>query len=129
MATWQDLRQYIKSRYPVMSEEGDGTLRLMFNLGNGRHQNVVVAGKMAAGLEYAVIWTPVCDEGHLPAREALARNMGMPIGALALMDGTMILRDTVLLKDLDVDEFEVPFQAITQAGDMLQYEFLRADPY
>lgn len=44
------------------------------------------------------------------------------------MDGTMILRDTVLLKDLDVDEFEVPFQAITQAGDMLQYEFLRADP-
>ena len=129
MATWNDLRQYIKSRYPIMSEESDGTLRLLFNLGNGRQQNVVVAGKVAAGIEYAVIWTPVCDEGYLPAREALSRNMGMPIGALALMNGTMILRDTVLLKDLDADEFEVPFQALTQAGDMLQQEFLGADPY
>jgi hypothetical protein len=129
MATWQDLRQYVKSNYQVLSEEADGTMRLVFDLGNGRHQNVVVAGKVAANVEYAVIWTPVCDEAQLPAREALARNMGMPIGALALMDGTIILRDTVLLKDLDVDEFEVPFRAITQAGDMLQYEFSRADPY
>ena len=128
MATWQDLQQYIKSRYQVLSEEPD-TLRLVFDLGNGRHQNVVVAGKVAAGVEYAVIWTPVCDEAQLPAREALARNMGMPVGAFALMDGTMILRDTVLLKDLDPDEFEVPFRALTQAGDMLQYEFAGVDSY
>ena len=129
MATWYDLQQYIKSRYPIMSEAPDGTLRLLFTLGNGRQQNVVVAGKVAAGIEYAVIWTPVCDEAHLPAREALIRNMGMPVGALGLMDGTVILRHTVLLKDLDADEFEVPFQALIQAGDMLQAEFLHADTY
>jgi hypothetical protein len=129
MATWQDLRQYIKSRYPIASEASDGTLQMVFDLGNGRHQNVVGAGHMAAGLEFAVIWTPVCDEAHLPAREALTRNMSMPVGAFGMMNGTMILRDTVLLKDMQPDEFEMPFQAITQAGDMLQSEFLGADPY
>ena len=50
MATWNDLRQYIYSRYQV-TQEAPGVIRLMFNLGNGRTQNVLVPGKQAGALE------------------------------------------------------------------------------
>jgi hypothetical protein len=129
MATWESLLQYIRSHYQVAGE-GPGAVRLMFDLGNGRSQNVVVSGKQVGDFEYLAIWTPVCHESQISAREALLRNTNMALGALALVeDGTMILRHTAPLKDLDVDEFEVPLRALTQAGDMLEQQFGTADQY
>jgi hypothetical protein len=129
MATWNDLRQYIYSHYQV-TEEAPGVVRLVFDLGNGRIQNVFVSGKMMGDFEYLVIWTPVCHESQISAREALLRNMNMPIGALALVDdGTVILRHSAPLKDLDADEFDVPLRALTGAGDMLEQQFAMVDQY
>ena len=129
MATWESLRQYIHSKYQVADEAPDG-LRLIFDLGNGRKQNVVVVGKTMGNYEYMAIWTPVCNESQLSARDALLRNATMPLGALALApDGTVILRHTAPLKDLDPDEFDVPLGALTQAGDMLEREFTMADQF
>ncbi len=129
MATWEDLRQYIYSNYQVADGGGDA-LRLTFNLGNGRVQNVVVAGKVMGDYQYFVIWTPICNESQISARDALLRNMNMPLGAIGMIeDGTVFLRHVAPLKDLDVDEFEVPLRAVTQAGDMLEREFVGADRF
>lgn len=129
MATWNDLRQYIHSQYQVFDEAPD-VIRLIFNLGNGRTQNVLVSGKQAGAFEYFVIWTPICDESQISARDALVRNATMSIGALGLVpDGTVILRYSAPLKDLDVDEFNVPLQGLTMAGDMLEQEFSGADRF
>lgn len=128
MAAWNDLRQYIYSRYRV-SQEAPGVIRLMFNLGNGRTQNVLVSGKQAGAFEYFVIWTPVCHESQISAREAMLRNATMSIGALGLVDGTVILRWSAPLKDLDPDEFDVPLQGLAIAGDMLEQEFSGADRF
>ncbi len=76
-----------------MADEAPGVIRLMFNLGNGRTQNVLVSGKQAGAFEYFVIWTPICRESQISAREAMVRNATMSIGALGLVpDGTVILR-------------------------------------
>jgi hypothetical protein len=129
MATWESLRQYIHSRYQV-TDEAPGVIRLMFDLGNGRSQNVFVSGKAAGAFEYMDIWTPICHESQISARDALVRNATMPIGALGLVpDGTIILRHSAPLKDLDVDEFEVPLQGLTQAGDMLEQELSVGDRF
>jgi hypothetical protein len=129
MATWNDLRQYIHSQYQVFDEAPD-VIRLIFNLGNGRTQNVLVSGKQAGAFEYFVIWTPICHESQISARDALVRNATMSIGALGLVpDGTVILRYSAPLKDLDVDEFNVPLQGLTMAGDMLEQEFSGADRF
>jgi len=129
MATWESLRQYIYSRYQVM-EEQPGVLRMMFDVGGGRTQNVLVSGKNVGAFEYMVIWTPICHESQISARDALVRNASMPIGSLGLVpDGTIILRHSAPLKDLEPDEFEVPLQAITQGGDMLERELAVADRF
>jgi hypothetical protein len=129
MATWNDLRQYIFSNYQV-TQEAPGVIRLIFNLGNGRTQNVLVSGKQAGAFEYFVIWTPICHESQISARDAMVRNATMSIGALGLVpDGTVILRWSAPLKDLDPDEFDVPLQGLAIAGDMLEQEFSGADRY
>jgi hypothetical protein len=119
MATWETLRQYIASNY-VIAAQDPMSVRLVFDLGNGRSQNVMVVGHMEAGYEYVVIWTLVCHESQISLRDALLRNMHMPVGHLAMAEnGAVVLRHTAPLKDLDIDEFEVPLRAVTQAGDML----------
>jgi hypothetical protein len=129
MATWESLREYIHSRYQVM-EEQPGVLRMLFNVGDGRTQNVLVSGKSVGAFEYMVIWTPICHESQISARDALVRNANMPIGSLGLVpDGTIILRHSAPLKDLEPDEFDVPLQAITQGGDMLERELAVADRF
>ena len=129
MATWESLRQHIHSRYQV-TQEAPGVIRLMFDLGNGRSQNVFVSGKTAGAFEYMDIWTPICHESQISARDALIRNATMPIGALGLVpDGTIILRYSAPLKDLDADEFEVPLQGLTRGGDMLEQELSGGDRF
>jgi hypothetical protein len=129
MATWESLRQYIYSRYQVL-EEQPGVLRMMFDVGGGRTQNVLVSGKNVGAFEYLVIWTPICHESQISARDALVRNASMPIGSLGLVpDGTIILRHSAPLKDLEPDEFDVPLQAITQGGDMLERELAVVDRF
>lgn len=129
MATWETLRQHIYSRYQV-TQEAPGVIRLLFDLGNGRSQNVFVSGKTAGAFEYMDIWTPICHESQIAARDALIRNATMPLGALGLVpDGTIILRYSAPLKDLDVDEFEVPLEGLTRGGDMLEQELAVADRF
>jgi hypothetical protein len=129
MATWNDLRQYIYSQYQV-TQEAPGVIRLNFSLGNGRTQNVLVSGKQTGAFEYFVIWTPICHESQISARDAMVRNATMSIGALGLMpDGTVILRWSAPLKDLDPDEFNVPLQGLVMAGAMLEQEFTGADRF
>jgi len=129
MATWETLRQHIYSRYQV-TQEAPGVIQLLFDVGNGRSQNVFVSGKSAGAFEYMSMWTPICHESQISARDALIRNAAMPIGALGLMpDGTIILRHSAPLKDLDVDEFEVPLQGLTLGGDMLEQELSVGDRF
>jgi hypothetical protein len=129
MATWEDVRQYIHTNYRV-ADEAPGVVRMIFDLGNGRAQNVFVSSKAVGAYEYLSIWTPVCHESRMPARDALVRNADLTLGALALApDGTMILRQSVPLKDLDIDEFEVPLRTLTQLGDMLEQQYAVADQY
>jgi hypothetical protein len=114
MSSWEELRQYIHSNYQVADDAGE-VVRLLFDLGNGRSQNL--------------IWTPVCDESQIPARQAVLRS-SMPLLSLSLMeDGTVILSYSALLKDLDVDEFEIPLRFVTQTGDSLEREFAGVDRY
>jgi hypothetical protein len=129
MATWETLRQYIASNY-VIAAQDPMSVRLVFDLGNGRSQNVMVVGHMEAGYEYVVIWTLVCHESQISLRDALLRNMHMPVGHLAMAEnGAVVLRHTAPLKDLDIDEFEVPLRAVTQAGDMLEAQYTMVDQY
>jgi hypothetical protein len=129
MATWETLRNHIKSNYNVSKDELT-ILSLQFDVGGGRTQVVVVAQAMLGDYEWAQIGTPVCSEADLNPRDALLRNWDFVVGALTMMDnGTVWFRHSLPLKDLDVDEFEVPFHLVVQFGDRLEQELTGADKF
>ena len=128
MASWDGLRNYIKSNYIVAMDELD-VLGLDFRLENGRTQKVVVRRTALSSAEWIQILTPVCEEGDIAPREALIKSGEMIVGGLVLLDGTIYFRHSLPLKDLDIDEFEVPFHLAVGFGDRLEREIVGVDRY
>ena len=129
MATWDGLRSYIKSNYVVSAEE-PGTLGLDFAFDDGRSQKVIVSKLMLGDAEWVEIATPICQESELAPRDAMLRNGQMIVGGLAMdSDGMVYFRHSLPLKDLDLDEFEVPFHLAVGFGDQLEQEIVGVNRY
>src|SRR5262249_35916867 len=129
MATWEGLRSYIKSNYVIGMDEPE-VLGLDFTLDDDRSQKVLVRKMMLGPDEWVEIATPVCQESELSARDPLVRNAQMVVGGLALdSDGTIYFRHSLPLKDLDIDEFVVPFHLAVSFGDELEREIVGANRY
>jgi hypothetical protein len=129
MASWDGLRNYIKAHYTVATDELDA-MALDFRLDDGRTQRVIVRRLRLGNDEWAEILTPVCREDDIAPRDALRRNSSMVVGGLALgEDGTIVFRHSLPLKDLDPDEFEVPFHLAVRFGDSLERELAGVDRY
>jgi len=129
MNSWESLRQYIKSTYPITDQTPE-MLAMVLTTKGGRKQGVFVRKLMIDGTEWAEISTPVCVEADIAPRDALERNAGLAVGGLALLrSGTVVYRHSLPLNDLDLDEFEVPFHLIAQLGDELEQELTGADRF
>ena len=66
MATWRDLVGYIRSNYRIAKEE-DGILALVFGVGNGRTQMVLVTRHhlMGGNEEWVQILSPIAEVGRV----------------------------------------------------------------
>jgi len=128
MASWDELRNYIKSNYTGEMDELD-VFYLDFGLDNGRTQKVVIRRTPLEGADWVQIFTPVCEEGDIAPRDALALNGTMTIGGLVLIDGTICFRHYLPLKDLDADEFDVSLHLAVAVGDRLEQEIVGVDRY
>jgi hypothetical protein len=128
MASWDGLRNYIKANYTIGMDELD-VLGLDFRLDNGRTQKVMVNRQTLNGADWVQILSPVCEEAEIAPRDALVRSADMVVGGLVLIDGTIYVRHSLPLKDLDIDEFEVPFHLAVGFGDRLEREIVGIDRY
>ena len=119
MATWEDLRSYIKNNYKIAEDNLD-SVKLIFDVGGQRSQAVRVAN---AGENWATVSTAVCRGDQIDPADALRRNWGMRIGGLAaLEDGTVIFKHSFPLASLDPGEFEEPLHMAVNYGDALERE-------
>lgn len=127
MADWNALRHYIKANYKVARDDLS-TIQLVFDLGNGRSQAVLVSEISDSG--WAEVSTAVCDGSQIDPRNALIRNARMRVGGLALVDGgPVIFRHSFPLATLDPSEFEEPLHIAAQFGDQLERELAGSDHF
>jgi hypothetical protein len=128
MATWESLRRYIKSNYHTSRDDID-VVGMVFNLDNGRSQQVLVRKLTLGNAEWAEIATVVCKEEQIDPRDALLRNGEMVVGGLALVGDFVIFRHALPLADLDPSEFESPLGIAVGFGDKLERELSGADAF
>ncbi len=127
MADWEALRAFVKDKYTVAKDSG-GLLEMLFDVGNGRSQLVLIAQSTAGdGTEFATIASPVggVDEFQLGA---LLREAGeYVVGGLVAYGNRVMVRHAVPLADLDAHEFDTPLRHVVQAADSIEAKFLGTD--
>lgn len=127
MATWQALRNYIHTTYTVAGEDGD-IVRLVFDVGNGRSQLVLVSPTSThAGAEFALIASPIGDLGTVDLNVLLREAGEYVVGGVVMYGSRIMLRHAVPLADLDASDFETPLHLVLGAADAMEAKFLGSD--
>jgi len=119
MATWPEVKDFIRSNYVVASEDGN-LMRLEFNAGNGRTQLIFVMG-VDTGDEFASVrfFSPFAQEGDISPSQflELARNTTFGLAETAGLLGYV---HNAFLADLDASEINVPMVAVTGFADQTE---------
>ncbi|MEV6410605.1 hypothetical protein [Kribbella sp. NPDC051718] len=129
MASWEELRSYIRITYKVA--EDDGTiLRLLFAVGEGRTQIVVVGqSKTNSGAEFATIASPFAEVGQVEIDSVLSSLADYVVGGAVAYGQMYMLRHSVPLADLDPDEFDGPLRMVLSTADELEAKFVGSDRF
>lgn len=130
MATWGDLVAYVRESYDVIRDEPD-EIRVRISFDDRRAQVVVVVRELLDRKEeWVQIATPFAraDEVDL---HAVLTEIGdtIVVGGAVLMGEHLVLRHSLPLVNLDINEFIDPLELVTGSAELLEEQFTGRDDY
>lgn len=130
MATWGDLVAYVRENYDVIRDEPD-EIRVRISFDDRRAQVVVIARELLDRKEeWVQIATPFAraDEVDL---HAVLTEIGdtIVVGGAVLMGEHLVLRHSLPLVNLDINEFIDPLELVTGSAELLEEQFTGRDDY
>ncbi|QWF83957.1 YbjN domain-containing protein [Amycolatopsis sp. CA-230715] len=135
MATWGDLVAYIRQSYRVVRDEPDEIrIRLMFEADEdteGRAQVMIIAREVLDRKEdWVQIATPFATIHQVDLLSVL-REIGntMVVGGAAVMGEHVVVRHSLPLVNLDINEFLDPLELVAGAAEILEQTFTGRDDY
>lgn len=127
MATWDDVRVFLRTHYKLVDDEEDG-VALVLEFDDRRHQHISLSPFEALDRQWVAFETRICRKELLDGEEACRLNAKLPVGFLALDDiGFYVARHTALLETLDPEEILVPLHALVTVADDLEEKLTGAD--
>ena len=130
MTTWIDVINFVRTRYEVL-EERDGWLRFRLDGPQDRTQQVTVHHLPELdGGSWVEISSPVGWADRIDLRKLLELAGGSAVGGAAVVDGVALLKHTVPLEDLSIqEEFERPLKTVVARADAFEQELTAADEF
>lgn len=130
MASWSELVSYVRSNYKVADEAPNG-IKMIFNTGGLRSQVVFLWRQvlMNGSEEWVQIESPFGGVGSMDLRRALEAVGGKVCGGAAVDGDLVLLRHSVPLANLDINEFERPLALVTTTADELEKTLVGGDAY
>jgi hypothetical protein len=131
MATWNDLKTYIRNNYKSADETPE-SIKLVFDVGGLRSQIVVVWHVQLASTnqEWVQIESPIGELGSIDLNAALRAVGNTLVGGLALAGGNIVtFRHSVPLDDLSINELEIPLHLVTGTADQLEQALAGGDKF
>ncbi|WP_460390767.1 type III secretion system chaperone family protein [Actinophytocola sediminis] len=136
MASWGDLVAYMRNSYDVIRYEPDEVrIRVSFAKDDedilGRRQIMVVAHEILDQQEdWVQIATPFARLDQVDLREVLAEvGDTIVVGGVALMGDYVVLRHSLPLVNLDINEFTDPLDLVASGAEQLERRFTGRDDY
>ncbi len=130
VTTWIDVINFVRTRYEVL-EESDGWLRFRLHGPSDRTQQATVhhLAELDGG-SWIEISSPVGWADSIDLRKFLELAGGSAVGGAAVVDGVALLKHTVPLEDLSIqEEFEPPLKAVVARADAFEHELTAADEF
>jgi hypothetical protein len=131
MATWADLVQFIRTEYEVVARTED-EIRIEFTWEDEDRSQVMIISRevLDRRYEWVQILTPMglVKDVDLPRLMESIGESSM-IGGAAIMGDHVILRHSLPLENLDINEFVDPLTLIAGTADNLESEFWGGDDY
>ncbi len=136
MADWGDLVAYIRHSYDVIQYKPDEVrIRVSFAEDEedllGRRQIMVVAHEILDGREdWVQIATPFARTQQVDLHEVLTEvGNTIIVGGVVLMGDYVVLRHSLPLINLDINEFTDPLQLVASGAEELERRFTGRDDY
>lgn len=136
MADWGDLVAYIRHTYDVIQYKPDEVrIRVSFVKDEedilGRQQIMVVAHEVLDQKEdWVQIATPFARVGQVDLRAVLAEvGDTIIVGGVAVMGDYVVLRHSLPLINLDINEFTDPLDLVASGAEQLERRFTGRDDY
>jgi hypothetical protein len=127
MASWDEIRSYMRTRYKLL-EDDEEHVALLFGFDDNRRHSIDIKRFEAMDREWLQFEARVCRKELLEAERALTLNGQSVVGYLALdRDGFYVMRHTALLSTLDPDELIVPMHVLVKVADRLEEELTGSD--
>lgn len=136
MADWGDLVTYIRQSYDVIRYEPDEVrIRVSFAEDEddslGRRQIMVVAHEILDEKEdWVQIATPFARVEQVDLLEVLTEvGNTIVVGGVAVMGDYVVLRHSLPLIHLDINEFTDPLDLVASGAEQLERRFTGRDDY
>jgi hypothetical protein len=134
-ATWEDLAQYVRGEYDVISEEAD-EIRILFAFDHldeedERTQVIILVREV---LDEQHEWVQIASPVGLAANvdlHALLEEVGKSsiASGAAIMGDHVVLRHSLPLATLDIHEFVEPLSLLAGTADQIEEIFFGGDNY
>jgi hypothetical protein len=130
MATWGDLVAFARSTYRIIKDDQD-EIRIMVHFEDDRRQVVIIYRER---LDQREDWAQIASPCGVAAQVDLASmlvELGMTsvVGGLVIMGDHVVLRHSLPLENLDINEFTDPLELIASTADELEQKYTGGDNY
>jgi hypothetical protein len=138
LATWRELVKFVRRGYVVIRDEPDEIrVRIRFEDRDAdvdddvRDQMVVVTREVLdRGDEWAQIATPFARVGEVDLAAVLTEvGDTTVVGSVVVMGDYLVLRHSVPLANLDLNEFTDPMDLVADAAERLEMLFVGRDVF
>ena len=130
MATWSDLVAFIRSEYRVTRLEPD-EVRVEVEFDDDRRQIVIMQREVLDKREEWVQIASPCGKVNDVNLPALLDHLGNTavVGGAVIMGDYVVLRHSLPLSNLDINEFVDPMELIAGTADELEEIFTGGDGF
>lgn len=118
MATWQQVKSYIYSKYQVSNDSGS-SITLTFETGNGRSQMVMLGHIDADEFSSLQISSPIAPESRVTGDQVLRAAQGTGVGITRIGE-FFATTHTQLLATIDDAEIDWPLMLVTSTADRIE---------
>lgn len=130
MATWNDLVTFIRREYRVVEDTPD-EIRIQVNFEDDRSQIMILSREILDGKEdWVQIASPCAMVGEVDLKALLAEvGQTTVVGGAAIMGDHVVLRHSLPLSNMDINEFVDPLALLAGSVDTLEEEFSGEDRF